>query len=796
MQTDGKGWLFAPVGVADGPLPAHYEPPESPVRNPLYAQQNNPGRKHLSTPSNPMNPSFSEVFPYVFTTYRLTEHHTAGAMSRTLPYLTELQPEPFCEVSPRLAAERGLEHGEWVTIVTARTAIEARVLVTERLRSLRLGEQWVEQVGLPYHWGRNGITTGDSPNDLVNVTMDPNVSIQDKVGTCDIRPGRRPRGPALTAYVEDYRRRAGVGPEDLAEQPHRRRHPDVSRLSEFLSPESLWGRLDDVSGDAGLRGPPRRGWASSPTPRCASAARPARWRARSGTRSPTTATMLTGMSYDNTQQLGASTWRHVAFVEKTRALEVEAGTGGDRPRHARQRPAGCARSRCRTVRTRRTESGDSGLRWLMSSDVCKHCTHAACLDVCPTGSLFRTEFGTVVVQEDICNGCGYCVPACPYGVIDQRKHDGRAFKCTLCYDRLKEGQTPACAQACPTESIQYGEVDELRERAAARVEELHDQGRRRGPALRRRPRRRGRRGRGVLPAPRRAGGLRPAARPDRDDPRPGRDVAPRRSGRPSPSPVSAPPRSWVGRSPGGRAGEPGRAVDGAGADLRVLLRPSDPQGTDLEDPRRPDLPVDRRGRRWLGAARRGCRAERSARVSSASPGSAAAGGAVVGTVALVHDLGRPERFLNMLRVFKPTSPLSVGSYILAPFSSFAGAAAASHVTGVAPRLGPAGRPGRGRLRAAAGHLHRRPVRQHRDPGLARGAPRAAVRLRRLRGGRGRWHRDAARSRRRDRARGADGGRGRGRRAGCQPSDGAAARACSPSPTRRGWRVGSRSCRGR
>jgi len=112
----------------------------------------------------------------------------------------------------------------------------------------------------------------------------------------------------------------------------------------------------------------------------------------------------------------------------------------------------------------------------MSSDVCKHCTHAACLDVCPTGALFRTEFGTVVVQPDVCNGCGYCVPACPYGVIDQRKDDGRAFKCTLCYDRLKDGQTPACAQACPTESIQYGEVGELRQRAAARVAELHERG--------------------------------------------------------------------------------------------------------------------------------------------------------------------------------------------------------------------------------------------------------------------------------------------------------------------------------
>jgi len=210
MQTDGKAWLFAPLGLADGPMPTHYEPPESPVHNPLHPQQGNPARRSLDDPRNPVNPSFSEVFPYVFTTYRLTEHHTAGAMSRTLPYLTELQPEPFCEVSPRLARQRGLQHLGWATIVTARTAIEARVLVTDRLRSLRLGDRVVEQVGLPYHWGGNGITTGDSPNDLVNVTMDPNVYIQDKVGTCDIRPGRRPRGRDLTAYVAEYRQRAGV----------------------------------------------------------------------------------------------------------------------------------------------------------------------------------------------------------------------------------------------------------------------------------------------------------------------------------------------------------------------------------------------------------------------------------------------------------------------------------------------------------------------------------------------------------------------------------------------------------
>jgi formate dehydrogenase iron-sulfur subunit len=120
--------------------------------------------------------------------------------------------------------------------------------------------------------------------------------------------------------------------------------------------------------------------------------------------------------------------------------------------------------------------GAGGLRWLMASDVCKHCTHAACLDVCPTGALMRTEFGTVVVQADVCNGCGYCIPACPYGVIDQRKEDGRVWKCTLCYDRLDAGMEPACAKACPTDSIQFGPLDELRERASARVEELHAAG--------------------------------------------------------------------------------------------------------------------------------------------------------------------------------------------------------------------------------------------------------------------------------------------------------------------------------
>jgi formate dehydrogenase major subunit len=214
MQTDGKGWLYAPVGLADGPMPTFYEPPESPVANALYGRQSSPARFAVEHAANPLNPSLSGVFPYVFTSYRLTEHHTAGGMSRGLPYLAELQPAMFCEVSPRLAAERGLTNGGWATIVTSRAAIEARVLVTARIRSLRIGDRIVEQVGLPFHWGAGGLSTGDSENDLVNVTLDPNVYIQGKVGTCDVRPGRRPRGPELVAFVEEYRRRADGGNTD------------------------------------------------------------------------------------------------------------------------------------------------------------------------------------------------------------------------------------------------------------------------------------------------------------------------------------------------------------------------------------------------------------------------------------------------------------------------------------------------------------------------------------------------------------------------------------------------------
>jgi formate dehydrogenase major subunit len=215
MQADGKAWLFAPNGVADGPLPTHYEPHESPVRNPLYKQQGNPARKVYGRADNPSNPSppeaHGEVFPFVFTAARLTEHHTAGGMSRQLPYLSELQPALFVEVSPDLAAERGLTHMDWAHVITSRAAVDARVFVTERMRPLRIEDRVVHQVWMPYHWGNVGLIDGDVVNDLLGVVADPNVFIQEsKVATCDIQPGRRPRGPALLQYIAMYRDRAGI----------------------------------------------------------------------------------------------------------------------------------------------------------------------------------------------------------------------------------------------------------------------------------------------------------------------------------------------------------------------------------------------------------------------------------------------------------------------------------------------------------------------------------------------------------------------------------------------------------
>jgi formate dehydrogenase major subunit len=196
MQADGVGWLYAPNGLLDGPLPTHYEPQESPVRNPLYAQQCNPARMEWDRKDNPYHRAFDDPrFPYLLTTYRLTEHHTAGGMSRWLSWLSELQPEMFCEVSPELAREKGLRNGDWATVTTARAEIECRVLVTQRMRPVRAAKRVIQTIGLPYHWGSRGRVTGDATNELIGFVADPNVSIQEsKALTGNIEAGRRSRG--------------------------------------------------------------------------------------------------------------------------------------------------------------------------------------------------------------------------------------------------------------------------------------------------------------------------------------------------------------------------------------------------------------------------------------------------------------------------------------------------------------------------------------------------------------------------------------------------------------------------
>jgi formate dehydrogenase iron-sulfur subunit len=211
-----------------------------------------------------------------------------------------------------------------------------------------------------------------------------------------------------------------------------------------MTSNRLSGPLADVSGDAGYADHPQRVGFFTDTSVCIGCkACEVACKEWNGLPDPHADVLeLTGMSYDNTGALGSDSWRHVAFIEQAKPL-IDAGDDG------------------------------GGTRWLMASDVCKHCTHAACLDVCPTGALVRTEFGTVIVQPDVCNGCAYCVSACPYGVIDRREDDGRAWKCTMCYDRLRGGLEPACAKACPTDSIQFGPLDELREIAQGRLADLH-----------------------------------------------------------------------------------------------------------------------------------------------------------------------------------------------------------------------------------------------------------------------------------------------------------------------------------
>lgn len=243
---------------------------------------------------------------------------------------------------------------------------------------------------------------------------------------------------------------------------------------------TLFGPIDPAA-DAGYAAPPARKGFFTDTSICIGC-KACEVACKEWNEIPEDGYNLLGSSYDNTGALGGSTWRHVAFIEQTAPARV-AKAPVDLGMPAMPGASGAADVVGADVVGADEASQPPDFRWLMSSDVCKHCTHAACLDVCPTGALVRTEFGTVVVQDDVCNGCGYCVPACPFGVIERRQGDkktvknvGIAQKCTLCYDRIGVGLQPACATACPTESIQFGDLDVLRDRARARVETLHERG--------------------------------------------------------------------------------------------------------------------------------------------------------------------------------------------------------------------------------------------------------------------------------------------------------------------------------
>jgi formate dehydrogenase major subunit len=222
MMVDGRGWLYSPAGLTDGPLPTHYEPFESPVANALYPEVGrNPAALSWNRPDNPSAPTGDPRYPIVATTFRLTEHHTAGAMSRNLPWLAELQPEMFAEVDPVLAADRGIEDGGWMTIETERAVIEARARVTERMRPLKIDGRELHQIAMPWHWGFSGASPGDSANDLGVLGSDPNVSIQEsKAFVCNVHAGRRSGSP--TARLAGKRARSEAEPDS----DHRAEHPE------------------------------------------------------------------------------------------------------------------------------------------------------------------------------------------------------------------------------------------------------------------------------------------------------------------------------------------------------------------------------------------------------------------------------------------------------------------------------------------------------------------------------------------------------------------------------------------
>jgi formate dehydrogenase major subunit len=224
MQADGRGWLFSPAGLLDGPLPTHYEPLESPVPNRLYPNiDENPAALRWDRADNPVAENADPRYPVVATTFRVTEQHTAGGMSRWVPWLAELQPEMFAEIDPELARKHGIVDGGWMTICSPRAEIEARAKVTDRIKPLKLGDRTIHQVGLPWHWGFGGPSPGDSANDIDVLSGDPNVSIQEsKAFVCNVRAGRTAVGTSKLAGVRDKPPGVAVNRDHPAEvRPHR-----------------------------------------------------------------------------------------------------------------------------------------------------------------------------------------------------------------------------------------------------------------------------------------------------------------------------------------------------------------------------------------------------------------------------------------------------------------------------------------------------------------------------------------------------------------------------------------------
>ena len=438
MKADGKGWLYTPTGLVDGPFPTHYEPIESPRPTPSTHRSrtrrcSRPGTSMaIPGPSRKIRPS-----PTCLTTYRLTEHHLSGVMSRWLPWLAELQPELFVEISPELAGE-GIANTEVVRVITPRAEITAKALVTRRMRPMTVAGKTIHHVGLPWHWGYQG----SSP--------DPSRTTSRSWSVTPTSPSTRARRSSAT-----WRRRDGSpSPGD----PGRRASRNPHRARRFMTPAGAPRGPDGV-----LHRHPS-----------ASAARPASC-LQELERSSSDVFTLSGDSYDNTRELNGENWRHVQFIEQF----PEDRVGG---------------------------------RWLLMSDVCKHCVHAGCLEVCPTGAIIRTEYDTVVIQADVCNGCRDCIAACPFGVIEINPVSRTAMKCTPAATACRAGWSPpAPSLSDRLDQVRPSRSCTDRERARAAAQRA---GARRGTAGECLPLRRGRfhrrRVERVLSPGRQAGGLPPA----------------------------------------------------------------------------------------------------------------------------------------------------------------------------------------------------------------------------------------------------------------------------------------------